>query len=215
MHSIAPLQAGNWSRSRCQCPGLSYTGFVQVRHLQDRGLRTLVDMHWLLLFNACGRAPMQGQAEWPGASLFSKELPMTPNDDKNKTKPVADGGMNPADKPHEGGELQENLQRQPEQPGAEFGGYGQADHAFGRDAGSSSEEGGQGGGGESAGNAETVPRTRRGGSDGASQTRHSSSSNRQPHTSPAADQAASPAARQQGSDMPDQNHQNQGGQGNR
>lgn len=140
---------------------------------------------------------------------------MTPNDDKNQTKPAADDGMNPAGKPHEGRELQENLQRQPEQPGAEFGGYGQADHAFGRDAGSSSEEGGQGGDGESAGNAETVPKTRRGGSDGASQTRRSSSSDSQPQTSLPAGQTVSPAARQQGSDTPDQNHQNQGAQGNR
>lgn len=156
---------------------------------------------------------------------------MNPDDKKDQTEPAMEGSKNLAQKSRDGRGLQESPRQEPDQPGAEFGGYGRADHAFGRDPGSSSEEGGQGAGGESGASAATVPKTRRGGSDGASQTRHSSNSDSQAQSAGVrrqgmsstgdarqrdafAGQGASPASRQPGSDTPDQNHQDQGGQGN-
>jgi len=130
---------------------------------------------------------------------------MNPKDDKDRTQPAIDGKPDPVKKtPPQ--DIAENLEKQPDQPGAEYGGYGQADHAFGRDAGSSSNEGGQGGSGESGAGAQTAPKTRRGGSDGASQTRHSSDND---------SQTQSADTKQQRSETPDQNRQDQGGQGNR
>lgn len=128
---------------------------------------------------------------------------MNLNDHKDQMPLPMHDSTNPAGKPLDGKRLQETLQPQPDQTGAEFGGYGQADHAFGRDAGSSSEEGGQGGSGDAG--AESVPKTRRGGSDGGNQTRHSSSND---------NQAQSAGVKRQGSGTPDRNHQDQGGQGN-
>lgn len=112
---------------------------------------------------------------------------MNLNDHKDQMPLPMHDSTNPAGKPLDEKRLPETLQPQPDQTGAEFGGYGQADHAFGRDAGSSSEEGGQGG------------------SDGGNQTRHSSSND---------NQAQSAGVKRQGSGTPDRNHQDQGGQGN-
>lgn len=131
---------------------------------------------------------------------------MNPNDDNDQTPPASGGKPDLAGKLRRGNKLQESPQQQPDQPGAEYGGYGQADHAFGRGTGSSSDEGGQGGSKDAGINTEPVPKTRRGGSDGASQTRHSSNND---------SQAQSAEVKQQDRNTPNQNHQDQGGQGNR
>jgi hypothetical protein len=166
-------------------------------------------------------------------TYFLKEKSMNPADDKDQ--PGGKHGTNLPGALSRGKALQESPGEHPDQSGAEYGGYGHSDSPFGRDTGSSSVEGGQGGG-EAGSGAETEPRTLRGGSDGGSQTRHASDASSQaltaktvppPGTSTgddggyrrderyggfAAEQRASPAPRQQGSDRADQNHQDQGGQ---
>jgi hypothetical protein len=156
---------------------------------------------------------------------FSKDRSMNPANDKDQ--PGGKHGTNLPGALSKGKALQESPGEHPDQDGAEYGGYGHSDSPFGRDAGSSSEEGGQGGGDAAAG-VRTEPRTLRGGSDGGNQTRHASDASRQPPGNStgddggyrrderyggfASEQRVSPAPQQQGSDSPDQNHQDQGGQ---
>ena len=145
---------------------------------------------------------------------------MNPEDAKDTSQPGGKHGTKLPGALSRGKALQESPGEHPDQSGAQYGGYGHSDSPFGRDAGSSSEEGGQGSEGAAPG-AQTEPRTLRGGSDGGSQTRHASDISSQasitqsvqpPDTPTAAEQRASPAPQQQGSDRADQNHQNQGGQ---